>query len=140
MCKSDASAESRGARADGEAEKDGRCSESHPMTTDFEAEVAVLTRMIEADPTDARCYCERGCFRQQIGDLDGALADYTRCIELDPTSPVGNSLRGAAQERRRPADRGILDPTGGARVLPGAHWTCSIRGVECVEEGRGSGA
>jgi len=140
MCKIDVSAGCATGRADGEAEKNGPCRESHPVTTDFEAEVGALTRMIEADPTDARYYCERGCLREQIGDLEGALADYARCIELDPENPVGHCLRGAAQERRRPPDSGILNHLGKARTLPGARWTCSIRGVEHVEEGGGGGA
>jgi len=112
MCKIDVSAGCATGRADGEAEKNGPCRESHPVTTDFEAEVGALTRMIEADPTDARYYCERGCLREQIGDLEGALADYARCIELDPENPVGHCLRGAAQERRRPPGQWHPQPPG----------------------------
>ncbi len=39
-------------------------------------------------------YNDRGAFRRNTRDLDGAIGDFTRCLEIDPTFAVGFLNRG----------------------------------------------
>ena len=42
-------------------------------------------RAIELDPSDPDAWTNRGAYRGNLGDIQGAEDDYTVAIELDPT-------------------------------------------------------
>lgn len=61
---------------------------------DYAGAVADYTTAIEADPTFAFAYGNRGSLYNQLGEGEAAVRDLTRAIELDPLYYLAYYLRG----------------------------------------------
>ena len=60
---------------------------------DIPGALADVSKAIELDPNDAKCYFNRGLIKNSLGDVSGAIEDYKKYIELDPShAEVYNSL------------------------------------------------
>lgn len=58
------------------------------------AAVIDLTKVIQADPTNGKAYCERGICFFDLADYDRALRDLNKAVELDPQSGDARLARG----------------------------------------------
>ena len=43
-----------------------------------------MTKAIEINPQSFSAYYDRGIFKDDLEDYQGAIADYTKAIEIDP--------------------------------------------------------
>lgn len=51
---------------------------------DYNAAIAILTRLIDRNPTDAANYNNRGLIYFQSGQMEQAIADYNTALQLNP--------------------------------------------------------
>lgn len=56
-----------------------------------------LTKVIQADPSNWKAYCERGICYMDLGDYTHALTDLDKAVELSPTSGDARLARGRVQ-------------------------------------------
>ena len=54
---------------------------------DYDAAIAVFTKVIEARPNFPYTYFDRGLAWELKGEKERAIADYQKCLELDPKFP-----------------------------------------------------
>ena len=59
-------------------------------------QIAVLTKRIKQDPTNADLYVQRGNLHRAHHDWDTALTDYDRAARLDPELTAVELVRGLA--------------------------------------------
>jgi tetratricopeptide (TPR) repeat protein len=62
--------------------------------------IDALDSKIQKNPTDALSHHERGVFKLQIKDLEGALADFNRAIELNPKDFKSYYFRGLIRQTK----------------------------------------
>jgi hypothetical protein len=56
---------------------------------DFREGIKYCTKAIVVDPNSATAYNNRGVFKEQIKDYQGAIADYEKALEIDPDPDFG---------------------------------------------------
>lgn len=66
----------------------------------YEAAIEDVSKFIDRYPTDAYGYCARGCCKELLGDLDGALKDYDEGIAVDEDFPYIYLMRGSLHLKR----------------------------------------
>src|SRR3954468_14362433 len=76
---------------------------------DYEAAVKLLTRAIQADPSNPQAYHERAMALLNMSRDREALADFGRALELDPKFPGARgwrarTLRDLGEHRRAAED------------------------------------
>jgi lipoprotein NlpI len=57
-------------------------------------DLAALTRQIQADPTKAEAYHQRGCVNFKLANFSASLADFDKYIALKPAAKAGHWQRG----------------------------------------------
>ena len=57
-----------------------------------------MTKAIEINPQSASAYYNRGVFKDNLEDYQGAIADYTKAIEIDPDDASAYTNRGNSKE------------------------------------------
>lgn len=80
-----------------------------PGRTDLERQISALGVRINATPTQAALYVERGDALFQLHDFDGAIADYSSAIKLDDKQDQAWFGRGMARGRAGQLQEGIAD-------------------------------
>ena len=60
--------------------------------------LSLWTEVLEATPTDAAAWSNRGNVRLMLGDAEGAITDQTRAMEIDPSHLDPHLNRGTAEE------------------------------------------
>ncbi|MBI4613749.1 MAG: protein kinase [Planctomycetes bacterium] len=91
---------------------DARPSDEQPLLS---GAVEILALAIDADPTWALPWRERGRARRLQGDLEGAVSDLSKSLEIDPGDAVARLQRGKALFRLHWQD---LDRLGARWVAP----------------------
>lgn len=66
----------------------------------YEASIEDVSKFIDRYPTDAYGYYARGCCKELLGDLDGALQDYDEGIAVDEDYPYIYLMRGSLHLKR----------------------------------------
>jgi tetratricopeptide (TPR) repeat protein len=75
------------------------------------AAVDFLTRALNAEPSDYRCYNDRGVAYKRMGDLDKAIADYSRALEIKPDYTNALNNRGVAYTQQGQYEKAVQDFT-----------------------------
>lgn len=73
---------------------------------DHTAAVALLDKVVAAEPKSASVYYARGRARFCAGDIDGSVADFDKLVELDPKAEPRQWERGIALYYAGKFDRG----------------------------------
>jgi tetratricopeptide (TPR) repeat protein len=71
--------------------------------------IAAYTAALEAVPTSARAYNQRGLAQQDGGLLRQAIDDFTEAIRLDPRDPIAPYNRGGVHYDHKDFDRALAD-------------------------------
>lgn len=66
----------------------------------YEVAIEDVSKFIDRYPTDAYGYYARGCCKELLGDLDGALQDYDEGIAVDENFPYIYLMRGLLHLKR----------------------------------------
>jgi tetratricopeptide (TPR) repeat protein len=80
--------------------------------------VEALSEALEAVPTSARAFHQRGLAHHDRRQLEKAIADYTEAIRLDPRDAVARHNRGFAHYDRQDFDRALADLDEAIRLDP----------------------
>jgi tetratricopeptide (TPR) repeat protein len=86
---------------------------------DFGNEIMVWTRVLAANPNDARGHVARGSTYRLKGDYELALSDYNRAIELDPKLANAYTNRGLNFLWQNEIDKAIADFDRALALEPG---------------------
>jgi len=73
------------------------------------ANISLLDRAIELDPTDVRAYDDRGVAYAWLNQYERAIQDYNKAIEMDPTYAGTYESRGVAYAWLNQYERAIQD-------------------------------
>jgi tetratricopeptide (TPR) repeat protein len=73
------------------------------------AAVDYLTQVINAEPSNYRCYNDRGVAYKRMGDLEKAIADYSKALEIKPDYTNALNNRGVAYTQRGQYEKAIRD-------------------------------
>jgi len=71
--------------------------------------IADLTKVIRADPDQARAYITRGVAYNRKGEYDKAIADCTAAIRINPTDADAYYYRGYAYGEQSEPDKAEAD-------------------------------
>ncbi|ELR19734.1 tetratricopeptide repeat domain containing protein [Acanthamoeba castellanii str. Neff] len=93
------------------------------VEANYEKALEEAAAAIEADPTNADAYHQRGFVKSFTGDISGEIEDFSKCIELklrlnpfDAYNAYNN--RGLAYQDREEWDEAIRDHTEAIRLQP----------------------
>jgi tetratricopeptide (TPR) repeat protein len=73
--------------------------------------VDFLTRALNAEPSDYRCYNDRGVAYKRMGDLDKAIVDYSRALEIKPDYTNALNNRGVVYTQQGQYEKAVQDFT-----------------------------
>ncbi|MBI5361370.1 MAG: protein kinase [Planctomycetes bacterium] len=82
--------------------------------------ISYINKAIKMNPYGATAYYNRGVFRSEQNDIDGAFADYTRAIELDPGFVFAYYNRGNIKLRNKNDIDGAIEDYNAAEKINGA--------------------
>lgn len=87
---------------------------------------AQLSQAIERNPELSYPFLERGYYRQERGNLKGALSDYTQALKLDPDNPDSWINRGLVKGKLQDLDGAFRDFTRAIELQPSLEkaWFC----------------
>jgi tetratricopeptide (TPR) repeat protein len=98
--------------------------------------VALLSRVIKSDPTDAVAYLNRGSAQAAAGEVALALSDFSVAINLDPNLVEAWYNRGTTFTHIRRFESAIADFTEAIRLKPDLALAYCNRGLANVQLGR----
>jgi tetratricopeptide (TPR) repeat protein len=98
--------------------------------------VALLSRVIKSDPTDAVAYLNRGSAQAAAGEVALALSDFSLAINLDPNLVEAWYNRGTTFTHIRRFESAIADFTEAIRLKPDLALAYCNRGLANVQLGR----
>ena len=76
---------------------------------DLDAQIAECSRIVAANPNDARAYRQRGLSKARKGQFDEAIEDLSRSISLTPGDAHAYGLRALAWARKGDREQALRD-------------------------------
>ena len=102
----------------------------------LQAQLAALTKAIEADPTDAKAWLARGVVRGQLAEPEKAIDDFSWAINLDDANVEAYYNRGVAYAHFQLPMMAIDDFTEAIRIDPRHMDAWNNRAAAYLETGR----
>ena len=91
--------------------------------------LTLLDHDIQLNPGNSNAYYYRGIYREEMGDLQGALEDYTSAIQSDPEHAEAYNNRGAIRKIQGDFAGAMVDFSNAIRLNPSSPEGYANRGV-----------
>jgi len=107
---------------------------------DWDGAIADLSRAVQLDPKNARCWSRRGVVRVLNGQVAEALADCAEAVRLEPESAIVWSHQGAVKFEAGDYGGAVEDCSKAIALRPGLSDAWVDRGGAKLELGNAAGA